>query len=109
MCIRDSSLPVVRGAVEAHAWHLFAIVVGSDASISRDQLIDSFAQENIGLSVHYKPLHRLSYYKNLYLTTPEMFPEAERIWKGSVSLPIYPSLTYDEQSRVIERLYHYFR
>ena len=101
------SLPVVRGAVDAHAWHLFAIVVGADASISRDQLIDSFAQENIGLSVHYKPLHRLSYYKNLYLTTPEMFPQAEKIWKGSVSLPIYPSLTYEEQSRVIERLYHY--
>jgi dTDP-4-amino-4,6-dideoxygalactose transaminase len=50
----------------------------------------------VGTSVHYKPLHRMSYYQERYGLRPDDFPNAERHWRGAVSLPIYPSLTSGE-------------
>ena len=62
----------------------------------RDRFIELMSDKGIGTSVHYKPLHRMTYYKDHYSLNEEDFPEAERIWRGCVSLPIYPSLTNDE-------------
>jgi dTDP-4-amino-4,6-dideoxygalactose transaminase len=81
---------------EDHAWHLFPITLHEDAPVGRDRLIELLAERNIGTSVHYKPLHRMSYYKDRYHLRPDDFPSAERIWRGCLSLPLYPSMT-DEQ------------
>jgi dTDP-4-amino-4,6-dideoxygalactose transaminase len=89
-------LPVCHVPREDHAWHLFAITLHPDAPVQRDRLIELLAERNIGTSVHYKPLHRMSYYKHRYNLSPEDFPNAERIWRGCLSLPLYPSMT-DEQ------------
>jgi len=93
-------LPVLEVAPEDHAWHLFPIVLTQDAPISRDRLIELLAKRGIGTSVHYKPIHRLSYYRDRYELRPEQFPNAERLWRGCLSLPIYASLT-DEELRFI--------
>ena len=53
-------------------------------------------QKGIGTSVHYKPLHRMTYYMETYNLNPGDFPQTEKIWKGTVSLPIYPDLKEDE-------------
>jgi dTDP-4-amino-4,6-dideoxygalactose transaminase len=50
------------------------------------------ADNGIGTSVHYKPLHRMKYYKETYSINPVNFPNTEKIWQGTVSLPIYPDL-----------------
>jgi dTDP-4-amino-4,6-dideoxygalactose transaminase len=89
-------LPVLIGPMENHSWHLFPIIVRPEATVSRDEFIKMLADEGIGTSVHYKPLHRMSYYKETYNLIPENFPNAEKIWKGRVSLPIYPDLKNDE-------------
>jgi len=88
-------LPVLRENPSEHAWHLFVIILNDEARILRNQFIEALAERGIGTSVHYKPLHRMSYYKERYGLRPEDFPNAERIWKGCVSLPIYPSLRDD--------------
>ena len=89
-------LPVTMGSLENHSWHLFPIIIRPEAPVSRNEFIKIMANEGIGTSVHYKPLHRMSYYKETYNLIPEKFPNTERIWSGTVSLPIYPSLTNDE-------------
>jgi dTDP-4-amino-4,6-dideoxygalactose transaminase len=85
-------LPRYRGELKDHAWHLFPIVIQPDAPIQRNEFINFMAQNGVGTSVHYKPLHRMSYYKNTYNLSPSDFPTTERIWNGTVSLPIYPGL-----------------
>jgi len=50
------------------------------------------AARGIGTSVHYRPLYRMKYYAERYNLSPEAFPETEKIWAGTLSLPIYPSL-----------------
>ncbi len=94
-------LPLVQVPMEDHAWHLFVIVLNERASIPRDRFIELMAEHGIGTSVHYKPLHRMTYYRKRYQLKPEDFPNAERMWKGCVSLPIYPSLTDEELEYVV--------
>lgn len=89
-------LPVCRVPHECHAWHLFPIVLNSKSKITRGEFIEKMSEAGIGTSVHYKPLHRMTYYKNKYNLRPEDFPNTEKTWQGNVSLPVYPGLAEEE-------------
>lgn len=89
-------LPHVNGMAAQHAWHLFPIRLTPNAPVDRNRFIDLMAEKGIGTSVHYKPLHRMTYYREAYSLNDNDFPNAERIWQGTVSLPIYPNLSNDE-------------
>jgi dTDP-4-amino-4,6-dideoxygalactose transaminase len=95
-------LPRCLGPMEDHAWHLFPIILKPEAPVSRNEFIQLLSKEGISTSVHYKPLHRMTYYKQTYGLKPEDFPNTEKIWNGVLSLPIYPSLK-DEDLRIICR------
>ena len=100
-------LPTIRVPYEDHAWHLFPIVITKKTTISRNEIINRLADDGIGTSVHYKPLHRLSYYREQYDLVEDDFPNAEKLWSGTLSLPIYPSLKEEDLQYVCERLrYH---
>jgi dTDP-4-amino-4,6-dideoxygalactose transaminase len=86
-------LPVYIGEMGDHAWHLFSIVIKPNSPVNRNDLIQMMAKEGIGTSVHYKPLHQMTYYKETYNLRPEDYPNTEKIWHGNISLPIYPQLT----------------
>ncbi|MHA2101600.1 MAG: DegT/DnrJ/EryC1/StrS family aminotransferase, partial [Candidatus Kariarchaeaceae archaeon] len=85
-------LPVCKCAYEDHAWHLFPAIIIPEAPVTRNDFIQIMANKGIGTSVHYKPLHRMSYYRETYKLETDDFPDTEKIWKGTVSLPIYPDL-----------------
>jgi len=97
-------LPVSLIPPEDHSWHLFPIVLRPEAPLERDRFIERLAEKGIGTSVHYKPLHRLAYYRDRYGLRPEDYPNAERLWRGCVSLPIFPSLTDAELGYVVETI-----
>jgi dTDP-4-amino-4,6-dideoxygalactose transaminase len=97
-------LPRVRECMEDHAWHLFSIVLNERSRVTRNRFIGLMAGKGIGTSVHYKPLHRMTYYKDRYELRPEDFPNAERIWKGCVSLPIYPTLGDEELGYICDSI-----
>ena len=97
-------LPVLQGLMEDHAWHLFRIVLNEGSPISRNMFIEKMNEAGIGTSVHYKPLHRMKYYRELYQLIAENYPNAERHWRGTVSLPIYPSLTDDELAYICQTI-----
>ncbi len=84
-----------------HAWHLFPVILNENENLNRNELIEILAQQGIGTSVHYKPLHRMTYYREHYKLSPAQFPNAERIWQGTVSLPLYPSLGEGELASVV--------
>ena len=89
-------LPVCHCPLEDHAWHLYWIVLNAQSPIERNVFIDRLNEAGIGTSVHYKPLHRMTYYRERYGLKSEDYPNAERHWQGTVSLPLYPSLTGEE-------------
>lgn len=97
-------LPELKVKFKEHAWHLFWIILKDDALVSRNRFIELMSQKGVGTSVHYKPLHRMTYYRHRYNLKPENFPNTEKIWKGNVSLPIYSKLTDDELEYICDTI-----
>ncbi len=97
-------LPVCYGPKEHHSWHLFPIVIRPGSPVSRNEFIQILSKQEIGTSVHYKPLHNMTYYKETYKLNPEDFPNTERIWNGTVSLPIYPDLKNEELKYICQTI-----
>lgn len=80
-----------------HAWHLFIIhIVENRLTITRDRFISLLRERGIGTSVHYRPLHMMSYYKNTYSLHEEDFPVATTKYRTAISIPLYPGLTEEE-------------
>lgn len=95
-------LPVCNGKLEDHAWHLFPIVLNENSVISRNEFIEKMSEQGIGTSVHYKPIHQLTYYKERYNLVKEDYPNAQKTWLGNVSLPLYPYMTVEELQHVVD-------
>ncbi|MCX2739110.1 UDP-4-amino-4,6-dideoxy-N-acetyl-beta-L-altrosamine transaminase [Pontibacter anaerobius] len=81
-----------------HAYHLYVIRVED-----RKGLYDYLRQHNIFAQVHYIPAHTMPYYRSLGYSKGD-FPAAEHYYSECLSLPMYPSLSQEEQEFVIERV-----
>jgi len=84
-----------------HAWHLYVAEV-YNLSIDRGRFIEELKNRGIGASVHFIPLHLHPYWRNRYNFKPTDFPHALDLYNHCLSLPIYPAMTADDTSRVIE-------
>ena len=93
-------LPICKVPHEDHSWHLFPIVIKENSKVTRNLFIEKMSEAGIGTSVHYKPLHQMTYYKTKYNLKAEDYPVSERTWKGNVSLPIYPYMTEEQLSYI---------
>ncbi|MCJ8166375.1 UDP-4-amino-4,6-dideoxy-N-acetyl-beta-L-altrosamine transaminase [Pontibacter sp. E15-1] len=81
-----------------HAYHLYIIRVQD-----RKGLYDFLRENQIFAQVHYIPAHTMPYYRSLGSSKGD-FPEAEYYYAECLSLPMYPSLTQEEQAFVIEKV-----
>lgn len=88
---------------DMHAWHIYAIRLQGDGSdlAPRARFIELLANEGIGCSVHYIPLHRQPYWRDRYALVNESFPQSELAYHNLVSLPLYTLMTDDQQEHVI--------
>jgi len=66
-------------------------------------IFNALRDADIGVNVHYIPVHTQPYYQALGHRTGD-YPIAESYYNGTLSLPLYPSLTDDEQNHVIQTL-----
>jgi dTDP-4-amino-4,6-dideoxygalactose transaminase len=101
------TLPRVQCPIEDHSWYLFNVLIDPVETlkdIDRNEFINEMTKRTIGTSVHYKPLHRMSYYKDKYGLKPEMFPNAELVFQKCVSLPIFSAMTDDQLEYVISSI-----
>ena len=76
-----------------HAWHLYTIEIDfSKLLITRDEFIIEMKKNNIGVSVHFIPLHGHQFYQKEYGYLIGDFPVAEKVSKNIISLPLYPAM-----------------
>jgi dTDP-4-amino-4,6-dideoxygalactose transaminase len=93
--------PVTRPDLD-HAWHLYVLRLRPERlRIGRDEFAAELLARNIGVSVHFIPVHELSYYRDRYGFRPEDFPVAHREFSRMVSLPLYPRMTDEDVNDVI--------
>jgi UDP-4-amino-4,6-dideoxy-N-acetyl-beta-L-altrosamine transaminase len=93
-----SSIKGQSGVVEGHAYHLYIIETDK-----RKELYDHLRSKNIFCQVHYIPVHTLPYYQDLGWKKGD-FKNAEIYYNGCLSLPMYPTLTAQEQTFVIDTI-----
>jgi len=92
-----------RAPENQHAWHLYMLRVDpARVAGGRDAFAEALRRRNIGISVHFIPLHLHPYYRDTYGYTPEDFPIAHREYGREVSLPIYSRMTERDVDDVIE-------
>lgn len=97
----EIEIPTVK-EYSTHAWHLYVIRLNLDRlKINRDQFIRELKKRNIGVSVHFIPLHIHPYYQKKYGYRAKDFPKSYEAYKRIISLPIYPKMTQKDILDVI--------
>jgi dTDP-4-amino-4,6-dideoxygalactose transaminase len=85
---------------EGHSWHMFAPLLPLDQlNISRKQFIDAMHQRGLGVGIHYPALHLFSLYRGLGYKEGD-FPNAEKIGRETVTLPLFPTMELADVERV---------
>jgi dTDP-4-amino-4,6-dideoxygalactose transaminase len=93
------SLPV-RGD-EGHSWHALTVLVPlEEARISRPQFMEAMKARGIAVGVHYPAIHLFSVYKAMGYREGQ-FPNAERIGRQTVTLPLFPTMELGDVDRVV--------
>ena len=86
------------------SWHLYVIKIDfKNANISKKELFKLMKEKGIILNLHYIPVHTQPYYKNLGFEKGD-FPVSEQYYKEVFTLPLYYSLTDEQQDYIVTSL-----
>lgn len=100
-------LPIMlpyRNPANYSGFHLYPIQLTADSGKTRNQVFDSLRAQNIGVNVHYIPVHTQPYYAKLGFRQGD-FPHAERYYAQAISLPLYYDLSEASQAQVVNAIY----
>ena len=81
-------------------WHMFQVLLPlARMRIDRGAFIQAMHQRGIGVGVHYPAMHLFGLYRRLGYN-PGDFPQAERIGRATVTLPLFPAMSEADVDRV---------
>ncbi|MCK5942997.1 MAG: DegT/DnrJ/EryC1/StrS family aminotransferase [Planctomycetes bacterium] len=104
------TLPAPFADDERHALHLFTVLIDErQAGVSRDAVLVSLHQQNIGTGVHYRSIPDMSVYRQRFGWRPEDWPNAKSIGDRTLSLPLSAKLDDRDVDDVITALRHALR
>jgi dTDP-4-amino-4,6-dideoxygalactose transaminase len=97
------TIPALPESNTKHAYHLYSILVDQEKTdISRDEFLEAMTAYNIGVGVHYLSIPEHPHYQEHYGWRPIDYPNATRIGKQTVSLPLSAKLTDEDVMDVVE-------
>lgn len=95
-------VPSVRGDVDP-AWHLYPIrLEPARFSVQRDEFFRALRAENIGVNVHYIPVHLHPYYRERFGYRGGEFPVAENAYQTLISLPMFHGMGDEDVEDVVQ-------
>lgn len=86
------TLPAPAPVGARHARHLYAVLVDTDAPVSRDDLAGALSFRNIGTSAHFHGVHLHRYYRERYNIDPEALPNSTDWASRTLTLPLHPAM-----------------
>jgi dTDP-4-amino-4,6-dideoxygalactose transaminase len=87
---------------QGHSWHVFTPLLPlAELAITRGGFIEAMKARAIGVGVHYPAIHLFSAYRALGYREGQ-FPNAERIGRETVTLPLFPAMELADVDRVVE-------
>lgn len=108
------NLPVILPAEPEtntrHSYHLFTLLIDeATTGVSRDKFLNEMTRRKIGVGVHYVSLPEHPYYKRRYGWKPEDYPNAMRVGRQTVSIPISAKLSDRDVDDVISAVQEILR
>jgi len=96
--------PAVRSEVNP-AWHLYPIRLDlARLSADRAEIFRALRAENVGVNVHYIPVHQHPYYRERFGFKSGDYPAAESAYERLISLPMFPGMTDEDVNDVVRAL-----
>lgn len=100
--IEEFITPMEEDYVKA-VYHLYVIQLRMEMlKVGRKEIFKALRAENIGVNVHYVPVHLHPFYRNRFGYKRGDFPKAERYYDRAITLPIFPRMTNGDVTDVIE-------
>jgi dTDP-4-amino-4,6-dideoxygalactose transaminase len=97
----DPPLRLPERGDDGHSWHVFTPLLPLQSMrIDRKQFISSMAELGIAVGVHYPAIHLFTAYRALGYREGQ-FPNAERIGRETVTLPLFPTMQMSDVERVV--------
>jgi dTDP-4-amino-4,6-dideoxygalactose transaminase len=97
-----SPLRLPQRGDDGHSWHVFTpLLPVSESSLTRAGFIEAMKARGIGVGVHYPAIHLFTAYRALGYREGQ-FPNAERIGRETVTLPLFPAMELHDVDRVVE-------
>jgi dTDP-4-amino-4,6-dideoxygalactose transaminase len=97
----DSPLRLPERGDAGHSWHVFTPLLPlRELTLSRTQFMEAMKTRGIGTGVHYPAIHLFSAYQALGYHDGQ-FPNAERIGRETVTLPLFPAMQLADVDRVV--------
>jgi hypothetical protein len=98
---KDAPLRLPERGDEGHSWHVFTPLLPlAQLSLSRAQFMEAMKAQGIGTGIHYPAIHLFSAYRALGYRDGQ-FPNAERIGRETVTLPLFPAMQPGDVDRVV--------
>lgn len=87
---------------EGNSWHLYLMrIIPEKLKITREEFAKKMQEAGLGISVHFIPIFHFTYWRELNPDfTAENFPNAERQYNNTISIPLFPDMT-DEQAQLV--------
>jgi UDP-4-amino-4,6-dideoxy-N-acetyl-beta-L-altrosamine transaminase len=86
-----------------HAYHLYVVRLDlPQLSADRATLFAALRRENIGVNVHYIPVHYHPYYRRRFGFGPGLCPVAEAAYEQILTLPMFPTMTAGDVQDVVD-------
>lgn len=97
--------PLKKNQGLSHAYHLYVVQIDKCSfGTDRDDTFAYLRKHNVGVNVHYIPVHLHPYYQKNFSTKPEQCPNAERAYHNILSLPMHPALKTGDIEHIISLL-----
>ncbi len=101
----DCPLRLPARGDDGHSWHMFAPLLPAETGMTRGEFIRRMDEFGISIGVHYPAIHLFSAYRKLGWHAG-MFPNAERIGRETITLPMFPAMRDSDVYRVVGAVNH---
>jgi perosamine synthetase len=100
--MKEIVTPMESADVKA-AYHIYVIQLRTELlKVGRKEIFEALRAENIGVNVHYMPLHLHPFYQREFGYRKGDYPKAERYYGRTITLPIFPKMSDEDVEDVIK-------
>jgi len=111
--IPEIKIPEINPIDSNPVWHIYMIQLNLDRlKVERREIFEALRAENIGVNVHYIPIHLQPYYQKRFGYRRGDFPRAENYYSRAITLPLFPKMSdkdIDDVVAAVKKVINYYK